>query len=274
VRVGRAALDEEAIRLIEEHNPDVEFDWTRILKGQAEEASKPAGRQDRPERPGRRREEYRAPRTAARAHGPSLETGPSPAEPRAAAEASAAPVAPEYREREPDTAADFDLVEDSALLEGIPDDLATPEPLVLEDIADGALDVVVEERVEKRVSAAQARLGSEGISRLRARYAEVMTRVSERAADPATAAELKARAERLNPDTWVTADEVTQGLEEYEAVFESLRAIVGRNRKRRRRRRGVSTGTSASEPPPVADEARPHREGSNDEDDESGAEEL
>ena len=34
MRIGRSALDEEAIRLIEEHNPDVEFDWTRILKGQ------------------------------------------------------------------------------------------------------------------------------------------------------------------------------------------------------------------------------------------------
>ena len=32
--MGRSALDEDAIRLIEQHNPDVEFDWTRILKGQ------------------------------------------------------------------------------------------------------------------------------------------------------------------------------------------------------------------------------------------------
>jgi len=32
VRVGRAPIDETAIRLLEQHNPDVEFDWTRILK--------------------------------------------------------------------------------------------------------------------------------------------------------------------------------------------------------------------------------------------------
>lgn len=37
VRVGRAAIDEEAIRLIEEHNPDIHFDWTRILKSPAGE---------------------------------------------------------------------------------------------------------------------------------------------------------------------------------------------------------------------------------------------
>jgi hypothetical protein len=37
VTVGRAALDEDAIRLIEQHNPELEFDWTRILKGQGSE---------------------------------------------------------------------------------------------------------------------------------------------------------------------------------------------------------------------------------------------
>ena len=37
VTVGRAALDEDAIRLIEQHNPELQFDWTRILKGQGSE---------------------------------------------------------------------------------------------------------------------------------------------------------------------------------------------------------------------------------------------
>ena len=35
VRVGRGPLDEAAIRAIEEHNPDVEFDWARILRSSA-----------------------------------------------------------------------------------------------------------------------------------------------------------------------------------------------------------------------------------------------
>jgi hypothetical protein len=47
--------------------------------------------------------------------------------------------------------------------------------------------------------------------------------------------ELKLRAERLNPDAWVTADEVTAALEQYETVFESLRSVVGRHPRRRRR---------------------------------------
>jgi hypothetical protein len=32
VKVGRPALDEGAIRWIEEHNPDIEFDWPKILE--------------------------------------------------------------------------------------------------------------------------------------------------------------------------------------------------------------------------------------------------
>jgi hypothetical protein len=57
VRVGRAAIDEEAIRLIEEHNPEVHFDWARILKfpAPADGARQPAPQPARPKqrvRPG------------------------------------------------------------------------------------------------------------------------------------------------------------------------------------------------------------------------------
>ncbi|MDQ3349076.1 MAG: hypothetical protein M3545_14055, partial [Acidobacteriota bacterium] len=74
-------------------------------------------------------------------------------------------------------------------------------------------------------SAASTRLGSEGLARLRARHAEVLARISEKAADPAQREQLKAAAERLNPDTWVTEAEVAAGLESYEAVFESVRGV-------------------------------------------------
>src|SRR5258708_4896185 len=54
VRVGRAPIDETAIRLLEQYNPDVQFDWTRILKAppQAEGQRRSDGR-DRDQR-GRR----------------------------------------------------------------------------------------------------------------------------------------------------------------------------------------------------------------------------
>ena len=97
---------------------------------------------------------------------------------------------------------------------------------------------------------ADTRLGSEGLSRLRARYAEVLARISERVPDPARQEELKAQAERLNPDTWVTDAEVSAGLEAYESIFEGLRSAIGgpSRRRRRKRRRGGHHGQAAPAP--------------------------
>jgi hypothetical protein len=95
-----------------------------------------------------------------------------------------------------------------------------------------------EARPEDAGSASYQRLGAEGLVRLRARYAEVMARIAERPLEEAAREELKLRAEGLNPDAWVTADEVTAALEQYETVFESLRGVVGRHPRGRRRGRG------------------------------------
>ena len=75
------------------------------------------------------------------------------------------------------------------------------------------------------------------MARLRARYSEVMVRLTAKPMDEAAREELKLQAERLNPDRWLTVDEVTVALEQYETVFESLRSVVGRYPQRRRRRR-------------------------------------
>src|SRR5262249_6240111 len=82
-----------------------------------------------------------------------------------------------------------------------------------------------------------ARLGAAGLVRLRARYAEVIARLEEKALEPAVKEELRAKAERLNPDAWGTEEEVANALEQYESVFEQLRPLVGRYPRRRRRRR-------------------------------------
>lgn len=101
-------------------------------------------------------------------------------------------------------------------------------------------------------SAASTRLGSEGLARLRARHAEVLARISEKAADPAQREQLKAAAERLNPDTWVTEAEVAAGLESYESVFESVRGVIGQRRNRRRGRPG-DVGKPAGAVAPAGD---------------------
>ena len=75
--------------------------------------------------------------------------------------------------------------------------------------------------------------------------------ISETITDPVRRDQLKSHAERLNPDTWVTDEEVSAGLEAYETVFESLRTVVGRRRRRRRRSgRNRGAGPTASGPQP------------------------
>jgi hypothetical protein len=61
-----------------------------------------------------------------------------------------------------------------------------------------------------------------------------MARIAEKPCEEIQREELRTKAERLNPDGWVTEDEVTAALEEYEAVFEALRAVVGRHSRRPR----------------------------------------
>jgi hypothetical protein len=50
VRVGRHALDEDAIRTIEEQHPDIEFDWPQILEAGTMMAPEVERRPERPRR--------------------------------------------------------------------------------------------------------------------------------------------------------------------------------------------------------------------------------
>jgi len=226
VRVGRAPLDEDAIRLIEKSNPGVEFDWTRILKGQDAPAEpRPPVQHERRARP---RPSYTGPPSGA---GPSQRSGP----PRTAPLPSVV---------EPPEQATVPAA-------GLADPMQT-EPLEPPD---------AESEVQLRSStpsAASTRLGSEGLARLRARHAEVLARISEKATDPAQREQLKASAERLNPDTWVTEAEVVAGLESYEAVFEAVRGVIG---QRRNRRRGRPGNAGDAERPADGGAAANHAEG-------------
>ena len=251
VRIGRSALDESAIRLIEEYNPDVEFDWTRILKGQETPEEQRGGQPERRGKP--RPRDYQRPSATVGAAPPleraQRETPPVINDSRADLPAPADPTA------EP---LSFAPAEDAVQASDTPMRLESPiaDPAPIDE---AAIDELLSDAAQagptgisdpsETVPAAQARLGSEGLSRLRARHAEVLARISEAVADPLRRDELKSQAERLNPDTWVTDGEVTEGLERYETVFESLRTVVGRRRKRRRRSRshGGHPGPEANE---------------------------
>jgi hypothetical protein len=248
VRVGRSALDEDAIRLIEQHNPDVEFDWTRILKGQdAPPEPKPTTQPERRTRP-RPREVPPPPRPFGRAveEPPAVPRMPEPSQ-EGQFTSSPEPAAFELdrvsEAQKPDVPLDAGAVPPPEALPSA--ELPLDEPLLGGPVPD--------DRLMEPSTAAQARLGFEGLSRLRARHAEVLARISERVTDAARRDELKSDAERLNPDTWVTDAEVTAGLESYETVFESLRGVVGRRRKRRGRppgAQGAADETRASETGP------------------------
>lgn len=97
------------------------------------------------------------------------------------------------------------------------------------------------------LSPAHARLGSEALARLRGRYADVLANLARRVPDEQRREQMREQAERLNPDNWVTDDEVTAGLDSYESVLASLREVAGR-RRRRRRGRGTSSVGSAVGP--------------------------
>jgi hypothetical protein len=72
----------------------------------------------------------------------------------------------------------------------------------------------------------------------RARYSELRARITERAPSPEQAEALRGRAEALNPDGWVTEDEVRKGAAGFEALLRDLRSALGLRRRRRSRRGG------------------------------------
>jgi len=195
VRVGRAALDEAAIRQLEEGHPDVVFDWPRILEARtspaAAETLRPPGRVADERRRGRRRE---AARTA--------EVVPPLAEPES----------PSDTPREPEPPAQHPTASEATV--GL--------------------------------------ISHDDVARLRGRYSELLARITERVTDPARADMLRAEAEALNPDAWVTPDEVRRGLEQLERNEQRFRALLGRRRRSRRggarHRRKKTAGSQAGGP--------------------------
>src|SRR5690606_15033336 len=92
-------------------------------------------------------------------------------------------------------------------------------------------------------------LGDEVAEMLRARHAELLARIATRVTDPARADALREQAERVNPDTWVTEEDVRTGAAQAESVHEELRRLIGGRRRRRRRGRSRDTGPGRPDQP-------------------------
>jgi hypothetical protein len=208
VKVGRPALDEEAIRGIEERNPDVDFDWPKILEAKAPQA--PPSEETRIRRPRRVKTERRG----------AAPQRPVPTRPPSSEPENSAPT-PQAEQPAP------------------------PEPI---DAGPEA------EAIGPALPAAETVLGREQLVRVRAKYAELQARITERGGDAARVETLRAQAEPLNPDSWVTVDEARKAQGEFELKIRELRAALGLRRRRRSRRGGRRRhGGLPGAPAPTAD---------------------
>ncbi|MGH9173964.1 MAG: hypothetical protein ACRD1H_06385, partial [Vicinamibacterales bacterium] len=66
-------------------------------------------------------------------------------------------------------------------------------------------------------------VGRDIATRLRARYAEINARIHQLPSDDATRAAWQARAEPLNPDSWLTPGEILHGVSRADELFDALR---------------------------------------------------
>jgi hypothetical protein len=250
VKVGRPALDEEAIRWIEEHNPDIEFDWPKILEAQppaAPPVAKTSSRNDdgKNRRPRRDRERARPPQ----GQRPAPPPAPESAEPEPMDRSEPEPFEPEPSEMErlepgllESEPLELESLEREPLeAEPLESEPLEPEPLAPDELAHAFEQLThpeTDETPELSAMPVEQTLGREQLTRLRARYAELQARITERGGDPARVDALRAQSEALNPDTWVTDEEVRQGIESFEPKIRDLRAALGLRRRRRSRRGG------------------------------------
>ena len=184
VRVGRAALDEDAIRTIDEQHPDIEFDWTELLE-EAQTALPEV--EQRPER--RKSPRPRAP--AAQAQRP-------------------VPAAIEVEvedEREPEASIDEEPAVDQV------DQEATE---AIEPAASARVAVSRNPLLEQLV-------GREIAARLRSRFSELSARVAQSDRDESIKAAWQARVDSLDPDRWDTPEAVLKGIDQADRTLDELR---------------------------------------------------
>ena len=183
--LGRAPLDEDAIRTIEDQHPEIDFDWPAIL-ALSEVMTPEDEAPSRPAQGGRRRRDQ-----------------DREAQPRRRSEAPPA-AAPREPVDEPTLEAEAEeMVEAIAAGTEAPEE-APPAPRH----TGGLLEELV---------------GREIATRLHARYSELSARIHERHADPLDRERWMTRAEPLNPDSWLTPEAILEGVRGADAHFEALR---------------------------------------------------
>ena len=239
VKVGRLPLDEEAIRAIEERNPDLSFDWAKMLRV-------------RPKTP------VRAAKRSAEGRSAGARSAPERSRPRRMPPATPVDVQPdepldaqphEPVDAQPDGSVDAQPVETADARPNEPDAGTVDAAGLVEGDAD--IDVSDDGEGEWRHPVVDL-VGDEGLARLRARYAELRARLAEKQTAPDVREVLEARVEAMNPDGWRQREAVVHGIERFEANAEEIKQTLGRRPRRRRggagrRRRGSEAGRDESQ---------------------------
>ncbi len=197
IALGRAPLDEDAIRTIEEQHPDIDFDWPAILALSEvmtpEDEAAPRS-QPREQRPARRRPRDR-------------DSGPEGDPPAQSGRGERVP--------EPRGSAGADSAVESPVAHQAEDaDPAPPAPPPPPAGPSGLVEQLA---------------GREIAARLRGRYAEIAMRIQ--GADPSLRESMLKLSESLDPDRWDTPDAVLQGVSHADALFERLRAALHSSRE-------------------------------------------
>lgn len=189
IMLGRPALDEDAIRAIEDQHPDIEFDWPAILA---------LGEVMTPE------DEAPAPRSSAQGGSsgkknrrPRRDERPSASAPRESEE-----VPRDERQDESDV---------------------TVAPVGVER-AQRAEPVAP---VQSRNRLVEDLAGREIGARLRGRHAEIVARINSLEIDGAAKDALSQRAAAIDPELWTTPESVLEGVRNADALFDKLKGDLG-----------------------------------------------
>ena len=208
IMLGRPALDEDAIRTIEDQHPEIDFDWPAILALSEVMTPEDEAPAPRPSAAVRKNKKERGPRRDDRAResrGPVLDV----TEPVEQGEESLEPLEPVERLEPVEPVESTDAREES-------DELRRDDA--------GAASGRVGGPVEPRNRLLEELAGREVGSRLRARHADLIARIEEADVDGSVKDALFKRAEALDPELWMTPEAVLEGVRNADALFEGLKS--------------------------------------------------
>ncbi len=221
ILLGRAPLDEDAIRTIEEQHPDIDFDWPAILalsEVMTPEDEAPVPRREHRGKPPRQRDQSRERQPSGPRREPAVAAEDADQDARAAdlsADLSAVAAAEVEARR-----AKVDDTDDTDLNAGA----RSPEPGARLVHEDAEPDAPQEDAPRHSMYGLLEELvGREIATRLRARYSEIGARIHEQYADASVRDAWMKRAEPLNPDLWLTAGAILDGVRNADGLFERLR---------------------------------------------------